>query len=160
MKKLFTAIQHNDMETVRNLPDKDPVLISCTRKGPPKKYDGQSPLQVALKASNTEMIELLLTYQPNVNFIEEETCKNPWRAPVIHDAIERAILRSRWNLRRPEGLEVFNDETTAEEAFALQKNGSLWEQTLTPRIPLEMLALTERAYRLVRSFRSKEAPTV
>ena len=121
MKKLFTAIQKNDMETVRNLLDKSPELISCTIKGAPKKYDGQSPLQVALKSSSIEMIELLLTYNPDVNFIEDESCTNPWRAPVIHDAINRAIIYSRWNVNRPDGLEVFNDENTADEAFVVLK---------------------------------------
>ena len=121
MKKLFTAIQKNDIETVRNLLDKTPGLISCTLKGAPKKYDGQSPLQVALKTSSTEIIELLLTYKPNVNFIEDESCANPWRAPVIHDAINRAIMCSRWNVNRPDGLEVFNDERTSNEAFTILK---------------------------------------
>ena len=121
MKKLFTAIQKNDIETVRNLLDKTPDLISCTLKGAPKKYDGQAPLQVALKASSIEIIELLLTYKPNVNYIEEESCANPWRAPVIHDAINRAIMCSRWNVSRPDGLEVFNDKRTADEAFTVLK---------------------------------------
>lgn len=121
MKKLFTAIQKNDTETVRDLLDKNPELISCTLKGAPKKYDGQSPLQVALKASGNEIIELLLTYKPDVNFIEDESCANPWRAPVIHDAINRAIMYSRWNVSRPDGLEVFNDQKTADEAFNVLK---------------------------------------
>lgn len=119
MKKLFTAIQKNDMEAVRNLLYKNPELISCTHKGAPKKYDGQSPLQAALKASNTEMIELLLTYKPNINFMEDDSCANPWRAPVIHDAINRAIMYSRWNVLRPDGLEVFHDERMSDEAFTI-----------------------------------------
>ena len=121
MKKLFTAIQKNDIETVRNLLDKNTDLISCTLNGTPKQYDGQSPLQVALKVSCTEMIELLLTYKPNVNFIEDESCANPWRAPVIHDAINRAIMYSRFNVNRPDGLEVFNDQRTSDEAFDILK---------------------------------------
>lgn len=121
MKKLFTAIQKNDIEAVRILLDKTPDIISCTLKGAPKKYDGQSPLQVALKASSIEIIELLLAYKPNVNFIEDESCANSWRAPVIHDAINRAIMCSRWNVSRPDGLEVFNDERTADEAFTVLK---------------------------------------
>ena len=119
MKRLFTAIQKNDIETVKALLDKSPELISCTLKGTPKKYDGQSPLQVALKDSNTEMIELLLEYHPDVNFIEDESCANPWRAPVIHDAINRAIMMSRWNVNRPDGLEVENTKEDADEAFAI-----------------------------------------
>ena len=52
MKKLFIAIQKNDIITVKALLDKSPNLISCTSKGAPKKYDGQSPLQVALKTAS------------------------------------------------------------------------------------------------------------
>lgn len=126
MKKLFTAIQKNDIATVKALLDKLPELISCTLKGTPKKYDGQSPLQVALKDSSTEMIELLLEYHPDVNFIEDESCANTWRVPVIHDAINRAIMYSRWNVNRPDGLEVENTKEEADAAFAiLQKLISL-----------------------------------
>lgn len=119
MKKLFTAIQKNDMVTVKTLLNKSPELISCTLKGTPKKYDGQSPLQVALKDSSTEMIELLLEYHPDVNFIEDESCANTWRAPVIHDAINRAIMYSRWNVNRLDGLEVYNTKEEADAAFAI-----------------------------------------
>ena len=121
MKKLFTAIQNNDIKTVKGLLDKSPELISCTFKGAPKKYDGQSPLQVALKESSAETIELLLTFNPDVNFIEDKSCANIWRAPVIHDAINRAIMCSRWNVNRPDGIEVFNDESSANEAFHILK---------------------------------------
>jgi len=119
MKKLFTAIMKNDTEAVKKLLDKSPELISCTLKGTPKKYDGQSPLQVALKESSNEMIELLLEFHPDVNFIEDESCLNDWRTPVIHDAINRAVMHSRWNVNRPDGLEVFNDERSANEAFTV-----------------------------------------
>ena len=126
MKKLFTAIQKNDIETVKSLLDKSPILISCTLKGTPKKWDGQSPLQVALKVSNTEMVELLLSYNPDVNFIEDDSCANSWRAPVIHDAINRAIMYSRWNVNSIDGLEVYSTKEKADEAFAiLQKLISL-----------------------------------
>lgn len=121
MKKLFTAIQKNDIDTVRSLLDKSPELISCTLKGTPKKYDGQSPLQVALKDSSTEMIGLLLGCNPDVNFIEDESCASAWRAPVIHDAINRAVMHSRFNVCRPDGIEVFNDENSADEAFDILK---------------------------------------
>ena len=122
MKKLFTAIQKNDIVTVKTLLNKSPELISCTLKGTPKKYDGQSPLQVALKDSNTEMIELLLEYHPDVNFIGDESCANTWRAPVIHDAINRAIMYSRWNVNRLDGLEVYNTKEEADAAIARIKD--------------------------------------
>ena len=117
MKKLFTAIQKNDIVTVKALLDKSSNLISCTLKGAPKKYDGQSPLQVALKTSSTELIDLLLTYHPDVNFIEDESCVNEWRAPVIHDAINRAIMFSRWNSKNINGqTEVYNTKEEADLA--------------------------------------------
>ncbi len=119
MKKLFTAIQKNDHNTVTVLLTKDPELIHCVHQGNPKKYDGQSPLQVALKTADTKMIELLLTYRPDVNFMESESCANDWRAPVLHDAINRAIMSVRWNINRPDGLEVFNTKAQADDAFAI-----------------------------------------
>ena len=121
MKKLFTAIQKNDHATVAALLDKSPELIRCVHQGNPKKYDGQSPLQVALKTADTQMVELLLTFCPDVNFIERESCANDWRAPLLHDAIDRAIMATRWNVRRPDGLEVFNTQAQADEAFAILK---------------------------------------
>ena len=117
MKKLFTAIQKSDHMTVAALLDKSPELIRCVHQGNPKKFDGQSPLQVALKTADTQMVELLLTFCPDVNFMETESCANDWRAPVLHDAIDRAIMATRWNVRRPDGLEVFNTQTQADEAF-------------------------------------------
>ena len=126
MKKLFSAIQKNDLQAVKALLDKSPSLINCVLKAPPKKYDGQSPLQVALKAACTDMVELLLTYQPDVDFIESESCINEWRAPVIHDAINRAVMFSRWNINGPDGLKEFNIKQEADNAFRiLQKIISL-----------------------------------
>ena len=121
MKKLFTAIQKSDHMTVAALLDKSPELIRCVHQGNPKKFDGQSPLQVALKTADTQMVELLLTYRPDVNFMETEPCANDWRAPVLHDAIDRAIMSARWNVSRPDGLEVFNTQAQADEAFAILK---------------------------------------
>ncbi|MBE6665412.1 MAG: ankyrin repeat domain-containing protein [Ruminococcaceae bacterium] len=121
MKKLFKAIQKNDVETVKALLERSPELIFCTSKGAAKKYDGQSPLQVALKEASTEMLECLLSYHPDVNFMEDESCLNEWRAPVIHDAINRAVMYSRWNVNRADGIEVFNDEKEADEAFVILK---------------------------------------
>lgn len=119
MKKLITAIQKNDHDTVSALLSKAPELIHCVHQGNPRKYDGQSPLQVALKTADNKMIELLLAYNPDVNFMEDEACANDWRAPVLHDAINRAVMSVRWNVNRPEGLEVFNTKEQADEAFVI-----------------------------------------
>ena len=98
MKKLFQAIRKGDLHAVRELLDKKPELIACTAKQPPKKDDGQSPLQVALKTGQLAIAELLLDRNADVCFIESPDCCNAWCAPVIHDAINAAVMLSRWNV--------------------------------------------------------------
>lgn len=93
MKKLFTAIRHGDLETVLSLLERKPQLISCTAKQPPKKDDGQSPLQVAVKCRQTEIANELIDRGANVNFMEQES-RNEWKAPVLHDAIRAAVMGS------------------------------------------------------------------
>lgn len=119
MKKLFQAIRKGDLELVKKLIEKDPALVNCVAKQPPKKDDGQSPLQVALKSGNFPIAEFLLRQGANVNFMESEDCCNHWRAPVIHDAITAAVMCSRWNVLYEDGLEVFSTEEEANAAYAL-----------------------------------------
>lgn len=124
MKKLFTAIRQKDLRTVKSLLEKKPELIYCTAKQPPKKDDGQSPLQVALKASSSEIVEYLLDLDADVNFIESEDCCNKWRAPVIHDAIRRAFGESRFNVYDElmyGGIHVFNSKEWADSAYNILK---------------------------------------
>lgn len=117
MKKLFTSIRKDDRETIKKLLDKSPELIGCVSTGAPKKDDGQSPLQVALKAASYETVLLLLEYNPDVNFMEGENCINPWRTPLLHDAIIRAIMCSRYNVVREDGIEVLSTKERADNAF-------------------------------------------
>lgn len=55
---------------MRQLLLRRPELANCAAKQPPKKDDGQSPLQVALKTCNFEVAQLLLDAGADVNFIE------------------------------------------------------------------------------------------
>lgn len=119
MKKLFNDIRKNDIATLKALLEKDPRLINCVFSGTPKKYDGQSLLQVALKESSTDIINCLLDNNADVNFIEDESCANDWRAPVIHDAINRAIMHSRWTVTQGSTIEVFGTQQCSDEAFAV-----------------------------------------
>ncbi len=123
MKSLFTAIRQNDFEKVKQLLDKKPVLIACTAKQPPKKDDGQSPLQVALKTGKFEIAEYLSSLGADVNFMENESCCNAWRAPVLHDAITAAVMCSRWNVNSPiyGGLKVCSTQEKADQAFDILK---------------------------------------
>jgi ankyrin repeat protein len=89
------AIRHGDLEQVKELIGKKPELISCTAKQPPKKDDGQSPLQVAIKSGNFQIADYLLDCGADVNFMETEG-SNEWRMPVVHDAIMATIMNTRF----------------------------------------------------------------
>lgn len=117
MKKLFKAIRDNNFELVLQLINNDPELVNCTAKQPPQKDDGQSPLQVALKTGAFDIAEYLIDCGADLNFMEDESCCNLWRTPVIHDAINAAVMSSRWNTNNPyTGFEVFSTEENAVRA--------------------------------------------
>ena len=123
MKKLFVAIRKNDFDTVKHLIKKKPELIECVAKQPPKKDDGQSPLQVSLKTGKLDIADYLIELGADINFIESESC-NEWKAPVIHDAINAAVMCSRWNVNSElyGGIKVFHSKAEADRAFqTLQK---------------------------------------
>ena len=122
MKKLFTAIRTSDLETLTQIIEKKPELVNCTAKQPPKKDDGQSPLQVALKTGNTAIANYLLDQGADVDFIEDESCCNQWRTPVLHDAINCAVMLCRWNTDdQYMGFRVFSTKERAEEGLAVLK---------------------------------------
>jgi len=60
MKKLFKSIRDREIETVKQIIEKQPELVNCIAKQLPKKDDGQSPLQVAFKTGNTDIAEYLI----------------------------------------------------------------------------------------------------
>lgn len=120
MKKLFQVIRQGDLAAVRELLEKKPELISSTAKQPPKKDDGQSPLQVALKTGEFDIAEYLLDAGADVNFMEADTCANEWRTPVLHDAINAAVMNCRWNTNSPAGaVEVFSTKEKADRAYGI-----------------------------------------
>lgn len=117
MKKLFKAIRDNNYELVKQLIIGSPELVNCTAKQPPKKDDGQSPLQIALKTGAFDIAEFLIDHGSDLNFIEDASCCNDWRTPVVHDAINAAVMSSRWNTNSPyRGFEVFSTEDQAVRA--------------------------------------------
>lgn len=118
MKKLFEAIRKGDADTVRRLISAKPGLIACTAPSAPKKDAGQSPLQVALKTGSFGIVDLLLDSGADVGFIEDPSCGSAWRAPVVHDAINCAVMCSRWNVNdRYMGFRVCSTKEEADEAF-------------------------------------------
>lgn len=122
MKKLFKAIRNSDINEVKEIITKKPELVNCVAKQPPKKDDGQSPLQVAFKTGNTDIAEYLIDMGANVNFIEDESCCNSWRTPVLHDAINCAVMLSRWNTNDDlRGFKVYSTKERADEGLRLLK---------------------------------------
>lgn len=124
MKKLFLAIRHDDLQLVKDIISKKPELVHCTAKQPPKKDDGQSPLQVALKTGNFDIADYLLDMGADPNFMESEECYyNEWRAPALHDAIRAAVMESRWSVQRggwggkPVYYEVMSKPEVTEKAY-------------------------------------------
>ena len=122
MKKLFKAIRDANLDAVKEIIENKPELVNCVAKQPPKKDDGQSPLQVAFKTGNTNIAEYLIDMGANVNFIEDESCCNSWRTPVLHDAINCAVMLCRWNTNDSfRGFQVYSTEERAKEALRLLK---------------------------------------
>jgi len=127
MKKLFTAIRKRDDATIIELIGKKPELVNCTAKQPPKKDDGQSPLQVAFKTRNFWAAKFLLDHGANVNFIEQESV-NEWRMPVLQDAIMATISMVRfarpvdpWDPERKGEYELGSTKEKFDKTFALLK---------------------------------------
>jgi hypothetical protein len=122
MKKLFKSIRNREIETVKQIIEKRPELVNCIAKQPPKKDDGQSPLQVAFKTGNIDIAEYLIDMGAIVNFIEDESCCNSWRTPVLHDAINCAVMCCRWNTNdEVRGFKVYSTKEKADEALRLLK---------------------------------------
>ena len=117
MKKLFTAIRRCDAETVKALIEKSPDLLSAVSTGAPKKDEGQSPLQVALKASSEEIVNYLLDKGADMHFMEAGSVGT--RMPALHDGIIRAVSCCRWNVLYPDGIKVFNSKEEADSAFRI-----------------------------------------
>lgn len=92
---LFKEITSGDIDAVRRRLAKNPEAVTLTATAPPKKYGGQSPLQVAYRNGRFEIAALLLEHGADPNFIETDS---PWALslPVVHHAITAAVMRSRW----------------------------------------------------------------
>ena len=94
LKTLFNAIRKQENETVRSLLKQDSSLVNTCASAPPKKDDGQSPLQIAFKTGNFEIAALLIDMGANIHFMEESAV-NEWRTPVLHDALRAAAFTAR-----------------------------------------------------------------
>ena len=92
MKKLFKAIRQRNLEEVKAIIEKKPALVNCVATPPPKKDNGQSPLQVAIKIGAVEVVYYLIETGADVNFMEAEDDDPGLRCPVLHDAIRMVMM--------------------------------------------------------------------
>lgn len=123
MKALFTEIRVGAYDAVAARLDRDASLVHVIAKSPPKKDDGQSTLQVAIKSAQFDIAHLLLDRGADATFIDASAV-NAWHAPVLHDAIRAAVFSSRFGRNRaqpgkPPKIEVMNTLGDLDRAFAV-----------------------------------------
>ena len=90
MNKLFKDIRHGDIEAVRAAISKNAAVVNEVYNAKaPKKDIGQSPLQVAIKCGEFEIIDLLLEKGADSEFMEDPAIVPPHGVcmSVLHDAI-------------------------------------------------------------------------
>lgn len=95
MQAIFKEIVDGRIDEVAARVEKDASLVSLTATAQPKKYAGQSPLQVAIRSGQFAIASLLVAHGADVDFIDRDS-PNGWSAPVVHDAVVAAVMRSRW----------------------------------------------------------------
>lgn len=123
MKALFTEIRHGDLAAVKKRLDADPALVDAIAKAPPKKDDGQSVLQVAIKSGNLAIANFLLDRGADVNYIDRSPL-NSWNTPVLHDAVRATVFSARFGRNRalpgePPNIEVMSTLDRFEAAFGV-----------------------------------------
>ncbi|MBF9140376.1 ankyrin repeat domain-containing protein [Hymenobacter properus] len=93
IKTLFKNIRTGNAEQVFLSIKANPELANVCSSAPPKKDDGQSPLQVSFKVGNFQIADFLIDNGAKVSFVEQSTV-NQWNAPVLHDCIMAVIYNS------------------------------------------------------------------
>ncbi len=95
MNVMFKEIRHGEIEKIRMRIEKNPAVVNEIYTGTkPKKDIGQSPLQVAIKCGQFEVIDLLLDHGADPDFMENRAdqpadTNDYYFMPmsVLHDAI-------------------------------------------------------------------------
>lgn len=123
MRVLFKEIRCGDMAAVADRLDKNPELVNDVAIAPPKKDDGQSALQVAIKSAHADIAMLLIERGADIHF-RETSAINAWNMPVLHHAVMASVLSSRfardWALPgRPPDIEVLSTVEQFETWFAV-----------------------------------------
>lgn len=95
MQAIFKEIIDGQVDKVAVRLERDAGLVGLTATAPPKKYAGQSPLQVAVRSEQFVIASLLVERGADVNFVDRDS-PGGWSAPVLHDAVVAAVMCSRW----------------------------------------------------------------
>ena len=74
---MFNAVRQNDLEAIKQILAKNPEVIDSIATPPPKKDEGQSPLQVAIKVGNLEIAHYLIEKGADANHMEPDNGV-PW----------------------------------------------------------------------------------
>lgn len=115
LETLFKAIDNSNIEKVKQVIKETPTLVSSVAKEP-KELKGESPLQHAIKTSETEIANFLIDEGADVNYIGTGSIDN-WELPVLHVAIKTAIQNSRFPRREADGPK--NDGVLFQQHFDL-----------------------------------------
>ena len=95
VQEIFKEVERGEIDKVRARLEAKPALISITATGAPKKYFGQSLLQIALRTAQFAVADMLVAMGADVNFYDEVNAET-WAAPVIHDAASASVVRAQW----------------------------------------------------------------
>ena len=90
MKKLFDAINKGDFDTVKQVIEKNPVLINSIEKGWRKRDEGLCPLRIAIKNCHYDIVCFLIDAGANVNDYTPKDDMSPsclYRCYTLHTQI-------------------------------------------------------------------------
>ena len=122
MQKTFQLLRRGDIEGVRQILDRKPEEVNAVSGDKPKRDQGQSLLQVAIKSGHLDIADLLIDRGGDLNFIEEPTELNPFCQPVIQTAGGRAVFDCRRMIKRWNGqYEMYSSKEKADQSFKVFK---------------------------------------
>ena len=122
MQKTFQLLRRGDLEAIRQILDKKPEEVNAVSGDKPKRDQGQSLLQVAIKSGHIDIADLLIDRGADLNFIEEPTELNPFCQPVIQTAGGRAVFDCRRMIKRWNGqYEMYSSKEKADQSFKVFK---------------------------------------
>ena len=122
MQKTFQLLRRGDIEGVRQILDRKPEEVNAVSGDKPKRDQGQSLLQVAIKSGHLDIADLLIDRGADLNFIEEPTELNPFCQPVIQTAGGRAVFDCRRMIKRWNGqYQLYSSKEKADQSFKVFK---------------------------------------